>query len=318
MRSTKTRDVPAPRSLDRQRSMAKLKRQIPYQTMVIPGIIFLMIFSIYPLYGLVIAFKRYTVVDTISTAPWVGLENIKIILKDKYFWESVYNTLMISLMKLFIGFVVPIILAVMIFELRGGPFKRIVQTISYLPHFLSWIILGGMIITWLSTTGMLPQILVKLGIIDQPVNYLLKKEAYWWIAVLSDIWKEAGWGTILYLAAMAGVDPSYYEAATIDGAGRFRRIFSITLPLIRHVISINLILTIAGLFGSNLDQTMVLMNTQNRETAEVINYYVYRMGMVQGDFSYATAVGLGLSIVSLILLTISNKVTSKLNDESVF
>lgn len=301
-----------------QRFLLRLKRQLPYQAMVIPGMIFLLIFSFYPLYGLIIAFKRYTVIDTISTAPWVGWDNFLIVLKDKYFWGAVYNTLAISLLKLAIGFVVPIILAVMIFELRPGPFKRIIQTISYLPHFLSWIILGGMITTWLSTTGMLPQILVKLGVLDQPVNYLLKKEAYWWIAVLSDTWKEAGWGTILYLAAMSGIDPSYYEAATIDGAGRFRRIFSITLPLIRHVISINLILTVAGLFGSNLDQTMVLMNTQNRATSEVISYYVYRMGMVQGDFSYATTVGLGISIVSVILLTISNKVTSKLNDESVF
>lgn len=306
------------KDLKRQHRRNVLKRQLPLQGMVIPGMIFLLIFSFYPLYGLVIAFKRYTVIDTIATAPWVGWENFLIVLKDKYFWGAVYNTLAISLLKLAIGFVVPIILAVMIFELRPGPFKRIVQTISYLPHFLSWIILGGMITTWLSTTGMLPQILVKLGILEQPVNYLLKKEAYWWIAVLSDIWKEAGWGTILYLAAMAGIDPSYYEAATIDGAGRFRRIFSITLPLIRNVISINLILTIAGLFGSNLDQTMVLMNTQNRATSEVINYYVYRMGMVQGDFSYATTVGLGISIVSVILLVISNKVTSKLNDESVF
>lgn len=301
-----------------QRFLLRLKRQLPYQAMVIPGMIFLLIFSFYPLYGLIIAFKRYTVIDTISTAPWVGWENFLIVLKDKYFWGAVYNTLAISLLKPAIGFVVPIILAVMIFELRPGPFKRIIQTISYLPHFLSWIILGGMITTWLSTTGMLPQILVKLGILDQPVNYLLKKEAYWWIAVLSDTWKEAGWGTILYLAAMSGIDPSYYEAATIDGAGRFRRIFSITLPLIRHVISINLILTVAGLFGSNLDQTMVLMNTQNRATSEVISYYVYRMGMVQGDFSYATTVVLGISIVSVVLLTISNKVTSKLNDESVF
>ena len=296
----------------------KLKNQLPLQAMVIPGMIFLLIFSFYPMYGLVIAFKRYTVIDTIASAPWVGWENFKIVLNDKYFWEAVYNTLGISLLKLAIGFVIPIILAVMIFELKPGMFKKFAQTVSYLPHFLSWIILGGMITTWLSTTGMIPQILVKLGIWDNPVNLLLDKDAYWWIAVLSDTWKEAGWGTILYLAAMAGIDPTYYEAATIDGAGRFRRIFSITLPLIRNVIGINFVLAVAGLLGSNLDQTMVLMNTQNRATAEVINHYVYRMGMVQGDFSYATTVGLGISVVSVVLLTVANKITSKLNEESVF
>lgn len=295
-----------------------LRRQLPLQGMVIPGMIFLLIFSVYPMYGIIIAFKRYTVIDTISTAKWVGWQNFQIILKDKYFWQSVYDALMINLLNLAIGFVAPIILAVMIFELKPGPFKRIVQTISYLPHFLSWIILGGMLINWLSTTGLIPKFLMALGIIDQPVNYLLDPDAYWWISVLSGIWKEAGWGTIIYLSAMAGIDPTYYEAATIDGAGRFDRIFHITLPLIRHIIALNLILTMGGLFGSNLDQTMVLMNSQNRTKAEVISHYVYNMGIVQGDFSYATAVGLGMSIVSVILLTITNKVTSKLNsNESI-
>lgn len=256
-------------------------------------------------------------VDTLDSAQWVGFENFRIILSDKYFWQSVVNTLGISLLKLAIGFIAPIILAIMIYELKDGPFKKIVQTISYMPHFLSWIVLGGMLITWLSTTGMFNQILMGLGIIKEGKNILLDADKYWWIAVLSDVWKSTGWGTILYLATMAGIDPTYYEAARIDGASRLRQVWSITIPLMKTIISLNFILTISGLLNSNLDQTLVLMNTQNQAKAEVINSYVYRMGLSQGDFSYATAAGLGVSIVSVILLVIANKLTSKLNDQSV-
>lgn len=289
-------------------------RQWELQSMILPGVIFMIIFCYIPIYGLSIAFKSYTVIDTLDTAPWVGLYNFKIIMTDKYFWDAVINTLGISFLKLAIGFVIPIILAIMIYEVSIGRFKKFVQTISYLPHFLSWIVLGGMLITWFSTSGLFNQLLLSLGIISQPQNILLDPDKYWWIATLSDIWKEAGWGTILYLAIMAKIDPTYYEAAKIDGASRLRQIWNITLPNMKTIINLNLILTISGLLGSNLDQTLVLMNSQNREKAEVINSYVYRMGMTQGDFSYATAVGLGVSIVSVILLVTANKVTSRLND----
>ncbi len=293
------------------------KKQLPLQVMVIPGIIFMIIFCYWPIYGLTIAFKSYTVVDTISSARWVGLANFKIVATDKYFWQSVINTLGISFLKLLIGFTIPIVLSIMIYELRDGPFKRVIQTISYLPHFLSWIVLGGMLINWLSTTGLLNQILMALGMVDTPKNFLLDSGKYWWIASLSDTWKEAGWGTVLYLATMAGIDPTYYEAAKMDGAGRMRQIFSITLPLMKTIISLNFILTVSGLLKSNLDQTLVLMNSQNQVRAEVIDSYVYRMGMTQGDFSYATAVGLGVSVVSVILLVTANKITGKINEESV-
>lgn len=293
------------------------KKQLPLQMMVIPGIIFMIIFSYMPIYGLSIAFKSYTVIDSIDTAKWVGWANFKIVATDKYFWQSVVNTLGISFLKLLIGFTTPIVLSIMIYELKDGPFKRVIQTISYLPHFLSWIVLGGMLINWLSTTGLLNQILMMLGVVETPKNYLLDADKYWWIASLSDTWKEAGWGTVLYLATMAGIDPTYYEAARIDGASRLRQITSITLPLMKTIISLNFILTVSGLLKSNLDQTLVLMNSQNQMKAEVIDSYVYRMGMTQGDFSYATAVGLGVSIVSVILLVTANKITGKINEESV-
>mgnify|MGYP005984040269 CR=1 FL=1 len=297
-----------------KQKLKKFKNQWDLQSMIIPGVIFMIIFNYVPIYGLTIAFKQYSVTDTLATAPWVGLENFRIIVTDAAFWESVVNTLGISFLKLSIGFIVPIILAIMIYELRDGIFKKIVQTISYMPHFLSWIVLGGMLISWLSTNGLLNQILETIGINSNYTNHLLDPEKYWWVATLSDVWQNAGWGTILYLATMAKIDPSYYEAAEMDGASKMRQVWSITLPLLKPIVSLNLILTISGLLNSNLDQTLVLMNSHNISKAEVINSYVYKMGLTQGDFSYATAVGLGVSIVSVILLVISNQVTKKLND----
>ena len=290
-----------------------LATQWQLQSMAILGVVYMLIFNFVPIYGLTIAFKNYSVVSGIGGSEWIGLENFKIILQDKYFWESVVNTFGISAIKLSVGFVLPIIIAILIFELKWTPFKKLVQTITYLPHFLSWIILGGMLITWMSTNGMMNDILAMIGL-KSNTNHMLDANKYWVIAALSDVWKEAGWGTILYLATMSKIDPTYYEAAEIDGASRIRKIWSITLPSLGNILALNLILSVAGLFNSNLDQTLVLMNSQNQPKAEVINSYVYRVGLSQGDFAYATAVGLGVSVISVILLVGANVVTKKLND----
>ena len=305
--------------MGRKGFISRLRSQMPLQMMVWPGIVFMIIFCYLPIYGLSVAFKHYTVVDTFQSAPWVGFENFKIAFADKFFWDSVGNTLAISFLKLLIGFPLPILLAVLISELPSGRFKKTVQTISYLPHFLSWVVLGGMVINWLSTTGIFPAMLKSLGVVGKPVNYLVQPDKYWLIAVLSDVWKEAGWNTILYLAVITSINPTYYEAARIDGAGKLRQIWSITLPLMRRIIALTFTLTIGGLLGSNLDQTLVLMNAINRPKAEVINSYVFNIGLAQGDFSYATAVGLAISIVSLILVLSTNALTRRLNDkESIF
>ncbi len=297
--------------------MKKLKKfydQRQLHWMVLPGVAFMIVFNYIPIYGIIIAFKNYTIVDTVSSAPWVGLENFRIIMEDSFFWEAVRNTLAISLMKLFLGFAIPIILAVMIFEMRDGHLKKMIQTISYIPHFFSWIVLGGMLISWLSTNGFINQVMMSLGLMNQGVNHLLDPDKYWWIAVLSDLWKEVGWGTILYLAGMSRIDPTFYEAARIDGASKLTQIRTITLPLLAPIISLNLILNVSGLLGSNLDQTLVLMNAQNQNKSEVINSFVYRMGLTQGDFSYATAVGLGISVISIVLLVITDRITRKMNN----
>lgn len=278
----------------------------------------MVIFNYIPIYGLILAFKRYTVIDTISGAPWVGWENFQIIARDQYFWKAVVNTVGISAIKLALGFVIPIILAIMIYEVPWAPFKKLVQTLTYLPHFFSWIILGGMLVSWLATNGLFNNALGAIGV-HSTANHLLEANQYWWIASLSDIWKEAGWGTILYLATMSGIDPSLYEAAEMDGASKMQRIWHITVPELSPMITLNFILAVSGLFGSNLDQTLVLQNSQNQPTSEVINSYVYRVGLMQGDLSYATAVGLGVSVISAFLLVVTNLITKRFNDnQSVF
>lgn len=296
----------------------KFYQQRFYQMMVIPGVLFMILFNYIPMYGIIIAFKDFSVFDGIFGSPWVGFQYFQEFLTDDIFWMVMRNTLVISFFKLLFGFPGAVILAVMIHEIVNVRLKKLVQTISYLPHFLSWVILGGMFISWLSDVGLVNNILNSMGIIDKPIRFLTDPNKYWAIAVISDIWKEIGWNTILYIAALTGINPALYEAARMDGATKFQQIIKITIPSIRHIIALTLVLSVGGLLGSNLDQTLVLQNPVNYQTSEVLNSYVFKMGIQQGDFSYATAVGLLVSVVSLILVVGSHTITKRISDQSVF
>lgn len=296
----------------------KFKAQSFYQAMVWPGVIFMIIFNFIPLYGIIIAFKDYSVLDTIANAEWVGLQYFREFFSDSMFWTVIKNTLGISFLKLLFGFPAAILLAILINEIVNVRLKKIVQTVSYLPHFLSWVILGGMFISWLSETGLINNLLIDANLIEKPIRFLTDPNKYWGIAVISDIWKEVGWNTILYIAAMTGINPALYEAAKIDGASKLKQIIHVTIPSIRHIIALTFVLSVGGLLGSNLDQTLVLQNPVNYQTSEVINSFVYKMGIQQGDFSYATAIGLFVSVISLILVVGSHLLTKKISDTSVF
>jgi putative aldouronate transport system permease protein len=296
----------------------KFLSQWQLQAMIWPSIILMIVFSFIPMLGLVIAFQDYNPFDGFTGSPFVGFDNFKAFLTDSDFYNVLLNTVAISLMKLFIGFPLEIILAILINELRLSFFKKFTQTVSYLPHFLSWVILGGMIISWLDSAGLLNNLLLSLHVISRPIQFLANPNGYWWIATLSDIWKEVGWGTILYLAAMAGIDPSLYEAAKVDGAKKLQRIWHITLPGISHIITLMFVLRVGSIFGSNLEQALVLQNSSNMVKSQVIDSYVYSLGLAQGDFSFATAVGIFSSVVSVTLLLIANSLTKKINDSSIF
>lgn len=297
---------------------SKFLSQWQLQVMIWPSIILMIIFSFIPMFGLIIAFQDYSPLSGFTGSEFVGLDNFKAFLGDQDFYNVLTNTLGISLLKLLIGFPLEIILAILINELRLGIFKRFSQTVSYLPHFLSWVILGGMIISWLSSAGLVNSLLLSLHVISQPISFLANPHAYWWVATYSDIWKEVGWGTILYLAAMSGIDPALYEAAKVDGAKKLRRIWHITLPGISNIIVLMFVLRVSSVLGSNLEQALVLQNSSNMHRSEVIDLYVYHLGLTQGDFSFATAVGIFSSVVSVILLLLANFVTKKINDSSIF
>lgn len=287
--------------------------------MILPGFIFMIVFNYVPMYGLYIAFTtQFSPFDTVFTANYVGFQNFIDFLTDPYFLNVLKNTFVISFGKLLIGFPLGIIFALMINELRQPEFKKWSQTVSYLPHFLSWVILGGMLISWLSTTGIVNEMLMALNIVDKPVAFLTTASYYKPIAIISDVWKEIGWSTILYLAAMTSIDPGLYEASTLDGAGKLKQTLHVTLPGIRTIIALNLVLSVGALLNSNLDQTLILQNSLNVSASEVLDSYVLKIGLIGADYSYATAIGLFRSVVALVLVLGSNKIASKINDKSIF
>ncbi|GIO39563.1 ABC transporter permease [Paenibacillus antibioticophila] len=301
----------------RRKWLKKLYTQRHIQIMALLGIAWMIIFNYIPMYGVVIAFKDYDIIRTISEAPWVGLEHFKEFLADENFGYVMRNTLGISLLKL-ATFPLPIIFALFLNEVRSLRFKKSIQTISYLPHFLSWVVLGGILATWLSDIGIFNKIFMALNLIDQPISFLAEPKYFWTIVITSDIWKELGWSAIIYLAAITSISPEMYEAARIDGAGRFQQMWYVTLPAIKATISILFILAVSGVMNSNFDQILVLRNSLNDSASNVIDYYVYYTGLSQGRFSYSTAVGLFKSVIAITLLLIANQVSKKLNDTSLF
>ncbi|WP_217594518.1 sugar ABC transporter permease [Cohnella sp. GbtcB17] len=296
----------------------KLLAQRYLQAMALLGVAWMLVFNYIPMYGLIIAFKEYNIIKSVGDAPWVGLSHFREFFSDEQLPGVIRNTIGISLLKLIVGFPLPILFALFLNELRSVRFKKAVQTISYLPHFLSWVILGGILTTWLSDVGVINKVLLALGFIQDPVDYLASPGYFWTIAVSSDIWKELGWSAIIYLAAMASVSPEMYEAATIDGAGRFQKMRYVTLPGIAGTISILFILAVSGLLNSNFDQIFVMRNALNDSTSNVIDIFVYQTGISQSRYSYATAVGLIKSVITLGLLLGANGVLKRMNQSTLF
>lgn len=296
----------------------RLKQQKYLQAMAIPGVIWMLIFIYLPLGFIVIAFKEYSIAKPFYTGQWVGLKNFIEFFTDDRFILVMKNTVGINFFRMVLGFPIPIAFAVLLSEIRSNRYKRFVQTVSYLPHFLSWVILGGIIMAWLSDVGIVNDMLHRLGAIKDPVAFMAEPDYFWPIVVISDIWKETGWSSIIYLAAIAGIDSEMYEAAIVDGAGRWHRIWNITLPSIKGTILVLFILTTGYLLNNNFDQIFVLKNSLNVDASDVLDIYVYRMGIVTTRYSYATAIGLFRSVIALLLLSAANLASRKLSDTSLF
>ncbi|WP_242985399.1 ABC transporter permease [Vallitalea okinawensis] len=298
--------------------LKKIKVQRTLLLMVLPGVLWMIIFNYLPMYGIIIAFKEFKIYQSMFEAPWVGFYHFIEFFKDEDFFLVMKNTLGMSFLKLLIGFPLPIAFAVLLNELKLSRFKKNIQTISYLPHFLSWVVLGGIMITWTSEAGLVNEVLLGIGIIQKPIAFLGDPKYFWGIAIASDIWKEIGWNAIIYLAAIAAIDVSMYEAAVIDGANRFQKIKYITLPSIAPTIAMLFILAVSGVLNSNFDQVFVLNNPLNSNASEVLDLYVYRTGIRAARYSYATAIGLFKSVVAFALLFTANKVTRRLTGNSLF
>ncbi len=296
----------------------RFSRQKFLMAMALPGVLWMIIFNYIPMYGVIIAFKEYRIINTINNAPWVGLMHFRDLFYDSDFLLSMKNTLGMSLMKLLLAFPMPIVFALLLNEIRSSGLKRSVQTISYLPHFLSWVVLGGILIPWLSETGFVNELLSKINPSRDVVPYLGRPQGFWTIAVVSDIWKEMGWGAIIYLAAISGIPNELYEAAVVDGAGRFQKMWHITLPSIAGTVTILLILAISGILNTNFEQMLVLSNPLNNDASNVIDLYVYRTGIRGLRFSYSTAVGLFKAIIALVLLMGANGISRKTQGRGIF
>ena len=292
------------------------KRNKYLYLLALPAIIYYIVYHYIPMYGATIAFKNFQPQLGIDGSPWVGFKHFVNFGKSYYFWRILKNTLLINIYSLFWGFPAPIILALLLNEIKSTKFKRTIQTVTYLPHFVSIMVISGLIIDFTSQNGLVNDFISYLG--GERGNLLLRPELFRTIIISTDIWQGVGWGSIIYLAALSGVDVSLYEAAKIDGAGRWKQMINVTLPCIAPTIIIMLILRLGSLMNVGFEKIILLYNETTYETADVISTFVYRKGLLQADFSYSAAVGLFVSIINFIMLTMSNKVSKAVNETSLW
>lgn len=296
--------------------------QLQLHTLMLPGTILILLFNIVPLFGLLLAFKNYQVTEGIKgvfTSSFYGLQNFKIIFSNHDFGRMLINTLGINLIGQLVTIPVTIAFALFINEIANKRIRGLVQTVTYMPHFISWVVFGGILITLLGADGGAVNLLLqRLGLIEQPVIFMAEPKYFWGVAIAANLLKELGWGTILYTAAIAGVDQALYEAAELDGAGRFKKMRYVTLPCIKTTVVIMVIFAVAGIMNNNFDQIYVLQNAFNLERSEVIDTYIYKVGLQQLQFGMAAAINIFKSILAILLLFMANKVSRKLTDSGLF
>lgn len=288
-----------------------------YYIMLIPGILFFLIFCYGPMYGMVIAFQDYYPLKGIAESQWVGLKHFKKLFTDPFFLSVLKNTIVISIYKLLVCFPAPIILCLALNEIKNLKFKKVAQSVSYLPHFVSWVVLSGIIIEFLSPTrGPINIILQKLGM--ESIFFIAEPKYFRGVLVLSDMWKSIGWGSIVYLAAVTAVDPTLYEAAEIDGAGRIKKIIHITLPALAPIVTVMLIMQSGKILNDSFQQVYNLLTPSTYEVGDVISTFVYRMGIQKMQYSFTTAVDLFKNVISFALVMLTNYIARKTNDYALW
>ncbi|MFM9330556.1 ABC transporter permease [Paenibacillus mesotrionivorans] len=303
--------------LDWQTILGRLSRDRFFYMLLIPFMIWYIVFAYKPMYGLQIAFKDFSVFKGIAGSPWVGFEHFMTFFQGPYFLRTIKNTLLISFYSLAWGFPAPIVLALLLHEVRNAVFKKTVQTLTYLPHFISIVVVAGIVTNFLAPgNGLINIVLEKLGL--EKIYFLTVPEYFRTIFVSMNIWKEAGFGAILYIAALSGINPELYEAAVIDGASKWKQMWNVTLPGILPTIMIMLILRIGHILDVGYEAIILLYQPATYETADVISTYMYRAGIKEGSYDLTTAVGLFNSAIGLLLVIIANKLSKKFTDSGLW
>jgi putative aldouronate transport system permease protein len=308
-----------PRVLQRKKLefLKRMNRSKYYLVMLLPCLIFFTVFHYLPMFGIIVSFKNFSLYKGVWASDWVGLSHYITFFQSKDFWVLLRNTFLLGFYSLLFGFPAPIILALMLNELRNMAYKRFVQTVSYIPHFISNVVIVSMLVMFLSPSGgLINQIIEAFGY--NPVNFLVKAELFRSIFVVSGIWQQVGFGAIIYLAALSSIDPSLYEAAEIDGANRWNKIMNITLPGIAQTIVILFILNIGSVIVVGFEKVVLLYNPSTYSTADVLSTYVYRIGLLGGNFSYAAAIDMFTSVISLIFLLSANALSRRVSENSLW
>lgn len=296
--------------------MKRKKDQLAFHLMLAPGMIMLAIFSFVPMFGIIMAFQNYMPAKRILDSPWVGLDNFKFMFQIPDSKQIFINTLVIAIGKIILGTIVTIAFALLLNEIRVKTAKKAIQTIVYLPNFLSWVILATVVVNIFSYDGPINALLAKLGI--EPILFMASNTWFRPMLIVTDVWKSFGYGAIIYLAALTSIDPGQYEAASIDGANRFKRMIHITIPGILPTIMLVTIMNLPNILNAGFDQIFNLYNPLVMQTADIIDTYVYRVGLVGRQYSLGTAVGLMRSIVGIILMLSANKIAQKTTDYRIF
>ena len=293
-----------------------LKRDWPLHVLLLPGVVLTFIFSYLPIYGLVMAFQEFNPGLGFGRSPWIGLENFRFIFSQPQFMRTLNNTFFISIFKIVFGVLSSVTFALLLNEIRATGFKRIFQTIVYIPNFISWVIMAGILHSILSSEGLVNTVLGVLGI--EPVRFLSNPKVFPWTIIISDVWKTFGFGTVVYLATITSIDPGLYESAVIDGASRWRQTFSITLPMMGPIIVLMTVLALGTVLNAGFDQIFNLYSPAVYHTGDIIDTYVYRLGLQNGRFAIGTAVGLFKSVVSMVLISLSLFAAYKVAEYKVF
>lgn len=300
----------------KQTLVMRFQLEFPFHLMLLPGLLIVLIFKYIPMIGLSIAFQDYNPVFGMFEQEWIGLENFTYVFSMPTFPRVIYNTLYIAILKIIAGIVVPVLFALVLNEMKNMLYKRSIQTIVYLPHFISWVALAGIFLDVLSMDGIINKALGHLGI--NPIYFLGDEKVFPYTMVITDVWKTFGWNAIVYLAAITGVDPALYEAAYLDGAGRFRQTIYVTIPTIMPIVMLMTILSIGNVLRAGFDQIFNLYSPLVYSTGDIIDTFVYRLGILGAQFGPATAVGLFQSLVSFVLITLGYWLADKFAGYRVF